>query len=804
MTPPALPAHRTRVTVAGAVATVLAATTLSGTFTSAQFLPPVAVAVAVVAAVGVLGRRWRWPALAVAAAQVGAAAFYIGFVFSPGTRVAGIFPGSRTVTVLRALVAAGRHDIVALAAPVETERGLVLLTVAGLAAVAIAVDTLAAGARRPALAGLPLLAVVAVPAAVVPEGVGWLSFALAAAGYLGLLLADGQDRTARWGPTIGWRTNAATAAYGDGSAGAAAPAPLTAGGPTPAGRLSGRIGVAAVAMAVVVPALVPGMHGRLVGTGNGTGGAGSGPLAATTYNPITDLKGQLLESKARDLLKVTTIDPTPGYLRMTALDRFSDDTWSASPLVAPPAQRVGNGLPAPPGLAPGTTVSTATATVTVSDLSVPWLPLGYPARKVTVSGDWRYDERSRTVFSTHADTRDLTYRVTTTRPVPTVGQLGTDEPLDPALDPYLQLPADLPRLVTSTVRRVTAGATSRYEKAVALQAYFRSPQFSYDLQVPQGNGEDALVAFLQNKRGFCEQFAAAMAVMARVAGIPARVAIGFTAGRQLNRDTWLVTTHDAHSWPELFFPGVGWLQFEPTPTSDGRAVTPAYSVPAAAAAPDDGTRAAAGAAPAPAGESPLRGPRPDGAGANAGSESGSLPNDGGGRRRGLAGGGAVVAMALLTTPWLSRRLVRRRRWAAASSPVEQAHAAWAELLDDAVDAGRPVPVSRSPRATATLLVEQVHSAPARAALRAVADAEERARYAPSMAGVGDLRAAVATIRRELFDPGDDAARRLAVLLPRSVIRRSGSLAASMVADILDRLDGLAGLLRRRLPRPRRS
>src|SRR5450759_2345664 len=168
------------------------------------------------------------------------------------------------------------------------------------------------------------------------------------------------------------------------------------------------------------------------------------------------------------------------------------------------------------------------------------------------------------------------------------------------------------------------------------------------------------------------------------------------------------------------------------------------------------------------------------------------------------GGGAGVAMALLTTPWLSRRLVRRRRWAAASSPVEQAHAAWAELLDDAVDAGRPVPVSRSPRATATLLVEQVHSAPARAALRAVADAEERARYAPSMAGVGDLRAAVATIRRELFDPGDDAVRRLAVLFPRSVIRRSGSLAASMVADILDRLDGLAGLLRRRLPRLRRS
>ena len=92
MTPPALPTHRTRVTVAGAVATVLAATTLFGTFTSARFLPPVAVVVAVVAAVGVLGRRWRWPALAVAAAQVGAASFYYSFVFSPGTRVPGKTP----------------------------------------------------------------------------------------------------------------------------------------------------------------------------------------------------------------------------------------------------------------------------------------------------------------------------------------------------------------------------------------------------------------------------------------------------------------------------------------------------------------------------------------------------------------------------------------------------------------------------------------------------------------------------------------------------------------------------------------
>lgn len=781
--------------MAAAVATVLAATSLSATYTSGRFLPPVAVGVAIVAAGGVLARRVGVPAALVPVGQALAAAAYVVIVFAGGTLIGGLLPGRRTVAQLRALIDAGFHDISALAAPVDVRRGLLLLTVGGLLLVAIAVDTLAAGARRPALAGLPLLAVVAVPAAVVPGGVGWLSFALAAVGYLALLLAEGRDRVGRWGRPIGWRKSTGVEPAAAGSPwdlrGGEAPKPA------PAGRLGGRIGATAVAVAIVVPALLPGMHGRLPGSGAGlTGGAGGGN--STTYNPITQLQGQLLETRARELLRVATPDPAPGYLRMTALDRFDGSTWSATPLLAPPNQRVAKGLPAVPGLAPTTPVATFTAAVTATELSVPWLPVAYPPSKVSVRGDWRYDDRTRTVFSTHANTRDLSYQVTTTRPLPSVEQLDADSPLDPGLDAYRQLPPDLPRLVSATVRRVTAGANTRYAKAVALQAYFRSPAFSYDLKVPAGNGADALVAFLQNKRGFCEQYASAMAVMARVAGIPARVAIGFTAGQQTKPGVWSITTHDAHSWPELFFPGVGWLPFEPTPIGDGRGVTPAYSVPAPATDGAD-SPGAASAAPAPAdGESPLRGPRPDGAGADAGSEGvGSAAGDTGGgfspaRRVGVGAG--LLAVLALIAPWTGRRLVRWRRWSRVSSPAGAAHAAWAELLDDAADVGRSVPANRSPRAAAVLLAPALRSDDARAALRAVADAEERARYAPSMPAIGDLRVAVAAVRRELFEAGGN---RAGVLFPRSAVRRAGSATAGMVADGLDALDRLGAAARRR-------
>ena len=89
--------------------------------------------------------------------------------------------------------------------------------------------------------------------------------------------------------------------------------------------------------------------------------------------------------------------------------------------------------------------------------------------------------------------------------------------------------------------------------------------FTYDEHPPRPAGLPPLADFVERtKRGYCQHFAGAMALMLRMTGIPARVAVGFTSGDWEN-GTWTVTDHDAHAWVEVWFAGYGWLTFDPTP-----------------------------------------------------------------------------------------------------------------------------------------------------------------------------------------------------------------------------------------------
>ena len=111
---------------------------------------------------------------------------------------------------------------------------------------------------------------------------------------------------------------------------------------------------------------------------------------------------------------------------------------------------------------------------------------------------------------------------------------------------------------------MTAGAVTPYQKLMALQNWFRTT-FTYDLDVPLGNSNDAIAAFLRDRRGFCQQFAGTFAVMARTLGIPARIAVGYTQGDLGKDGLFHVFGRHAHAWPEVWFDGVGWVAFEPTP-----------------------------------------------------------------------------------------------------------------------------------------------------------------------------------------------------------------------------------------------
>jgi hypothetical protein len=89
--------------------------------------------------------------------------------------------------------------------------------------------------------------------------------------------------------------------------------------------------------------------------------------------------------------------------------------------------------------------------------------------------------------------------------------------------------------------------------------------FEYSENVDLRDDSDALLSFLtKSRRGFCQQFAASMAVLVRALGYPARVAVGYRTGTA-SGDSYLVSSHDAHAWVEVYFPGYGWLSFEPTP-----------------------------------------------------------------------------------------------------------------------------------------------------------------------------------------------------------------------------------------------
>jgi len=152
---------------------------------------------------------------------------------------------------------------------------------------------------------------------------------------------------------------------------------------------------------------------------------------------------------------------------------------------------------------------------------------------VSVKGDWRYDPGSNTVFSAKSDTQNLDFSATSTRYEPSPAELDAagfvahgDVP-----STYLELPPTLNPDVIALAESITAKATSPFAKALAIQSYLTSPSFHYDTTVPASDSADALEQFLLvSKRGFCQQFSAAMAVLARIVQIPSRVAVGFTHG----------------------------------------------------------------------------------------------------------------------------------------------------------------------------------------------------------------------------------------------------------------------------------
>ena len=458
---------QTRLTVTATGATLLTTLTLAPVLKGALWYVGVVLMVTVLASVGMLARRLTRSWLLVVMLQAAVYTVTLTVVFARDQAVFGLVPGPTALQRLGTLLGDGLKVARDQAPPVETVTGLQLLVMSGIGLVGLAVDVIAVTLRRSAVAGLPLLAVYCVPASVLPGGLAWYWFALAAAGFLALVGAEAIERIRSWGKVLGGSSTP------DDEPGPFGFWPSTGGG---------RAAMAAVVLAVLIPAILPGLGDPILG-GNGSSGKGAGTGAGGRYvNPILDLRRNLTRRSNDVALRYHSDGSNPQPLRIVVDDSFDGRTWSPRRESPPQENRVQDGLPGAPGLSNEVTTSQHRIDVQVADLDQTYLPLPYPTTRVSVQGNWLYDATTLNVLGKDVRTRGLTYSAEYLQVVPTPEQLlAAGTPSAATMTSYTALP-EVPDSIRQTAADV-AGNGRPYERAVRLQEWFRSSGgFQYSTQ----------------------------------------------------------------------------------------------------------------------------------------------------------------------------------------------------------------------------------------------------------------------------------------------------------------------------------
>ncbi|OXM42502.1 transglutaminase, partial [Amycolatopsis alba DSM 44262] len=437
--------------------------------------------------------------------------------------------------------------------PVEGTPPILCLITIAIGLVAVLVDTLAVAAAAPAATGLVLLCVYAVPAAIAEDILPWWTFLLSAAAFAGLLAVDGNHRHRRWrnrdAPGLG----------------------------NSASTLSAPVGVvaAAIAMGLVIGMAVTGVGtvGRLPGAdGSGRGGAGGFGV-----EPFTQLRGLLDQGENVELFKVYGMGADKRLLRAFTLDTYTPNKGWGLAQNGRAQQGVQANLPLPPvkgddGAGPGREIR-----IEPTNWVDNWLPIyGVPRTIGGLADNWLYDPVGGAVFTTTKQSAPA-YTETAAIKEPSKDELRNDDAQLAEVPPqFVQVDRVDPR-VAAKAKQLTENEPNNFDKAQAIWSFFTAQNgFVYDTKTAEATDSDALADFVLNgKRGFCEQFASAMAVMLRSVGIPSRVAIGFTSGTPKG-DHLSISSEDAHAWVEVYFQTKGWVSFDPTPLVDGRAVVPPY------------------------------------------------------------------------------------------------------------------------------------------------------------------------------------------------------------------------------------
>ncbi|MGY2743243.1 transglutaminase family protein [Arthrobacter sp. UYCu723] len=623
-------------------------------------------------------RALRWRTVFVGLGGLASLVMILTFTFFRPHSFIGFIPSGATMTQLGRYLRRASETILAESSPVAPNAGIVLLICAVLGLLVMLVDALALPLALPATSGLGILAILVVPAVVKPQSVGALGFAAAAVGYL-MILASSQ-----WfAPDP--RTRADTARN---------PGQL---------RRASLTGALALAVTLLLQLVLPGFD-----QGTFPQGSRLNPFsAATGLNPMISLGNSLRSPTGDGRITFATNAPSAPYLRSVTVDSFNGDSWA--PDDREDTRRAGTGR-MDSGLESIATELRVVTAVNTGQFTSPYLPAPYAPEAVNgLTGRWSWDPATLSIKGVDTNSRNQQYVVLSVAPQLTPHLLAqAPAPAQGVPELFLRPPNNVPEIVRTTAEAVTSGSPTAYAKAMAIQKYLRSAEFTYSLQSPvqggyDGNGLSVLADFLTQKSGYCIHFASAMAVMARLEGIPSRIAVGYAPGRPTGGTVSIadqgalpefeVDARDAHAWPELYFQGVGWVAFEPTPS---RGVVPSYATESAPPSGASTNESNDGLIPADEGKpTPLPGAAPvpvPGGGATTDAGNLLLPA--------LYGAGALLLLALLAaSPQLARNGLRRRRLkgGGGSDGDGSAPPAYAELRDLATDYGVPPLTSETPR-----------------------------------------------------------------------------------------------------------
>jgi transglutaminase-like putative cysteine protease len=469
-----------------------------------------------------------------------------------------------------------------------------------------------------------------------------------------------------------------------------------------------------------------------------------GYSGSVAYNPFTSIRAGLIEQTSNPLFRaeISGADPSTVRFRTVTLDTYRNGRWMTDRTLA-------YGLEDGDWVDDGTAYQGETvdveATIRIENLRQPWIPA--PITPVAVTTQNEDDQRSLEVrrldgsliFRGDATYEGMVYAVRSEMPRydgPTIAALalaedGTLSPLFAAArdngeaiptlavpppsrelpdeDYWLEYPLDElgGRAFERYAEGVVGNLDTNFEKALALENWFRdSGQFTYNASVPAGNATSDVLRWLSDdeyeyaRNGYCEQFATAMALLARAVGVPSRVVLGFTPGTPLNDTTVQVLDKNAHAWVELWIPEYGWMAFDPTPRSGYAAETANESL-----------TAVLGFSPVDYVDDIPNLPLVDTSGGGIGPQ---IPDRGDIDRNPVLGGGATETPGGITLPpWAPFAVVgavlvgvvaitgpavkwyRRRRYAGRLAAGDVS-AAWEDIVDRLTDLGEPIDAADTP------------------------------------------------------------------------------------------------------------